>query len=100
VTALEALPSQVAGLTARTAAVESQIVQLRGEMHVEFSAVRREMHDGFVAVTTELGGQILRLDRKVDGLNRKIDESSSQSRALFEEVIDRLKAISEGRTSP
>jgi vacuolar-type H+-ATPase subunit H len=63
--ALEELP-------ARMAAVESQIVQLRTEMHSEFSAVRKEMRE----------------------LN---SETRAEMRMLHEEVLDGFAKIGEGR---
>ena len=43
---MEAVEGRLGARDARLGTVESQIVQLRTEMRVEFSAVRREM-DGF-----------------------------------------------------
>jgi len=63
VTAVEQLPERVAAL-------ESQIVQLRGEMRSEFSAVRQEMRDLFA-------------------------ESGRHARVLHEDVITRIAAIRE-----
>ena len=74
--ALEELP-------ARMAAVESQIVQLRTEMHSEFSAVRQEI--GQLGTT-------LRQDMRA--LN---EETRAQMRTLHEEVLDRIAKIGEGR---
>ena len=65
VTALEELP-------ARMSALETQIVQLRGEMKGEFSAARKEMGE----------------------LN---DRTLVQMRVLHEEVIDRIGKLDEGR---
>jgi hypothetical protein len=63
VKAVEQLPERVAAL-------ESQIVQLRGEMRSEFSAVRQEMRDLFA-------------------------ESERHARVLHEDVITRIAAIHE-----
>ena len=54
VSALATIPSQVADLAARTAAVESQVLQLRSEMRVEFSALRGWTGEEFAAVREEL----------------------------------------------
>jgi hypothetical protein len=43
VSALEKLPEQVAALTTRVEAVQSQVLQLRDEMHDGFSAIREQM---------------------------------------------------------
>jgi predicted nucleic acid-binding Zn-ribbon protein len=127
---LAQIPARMDVLASRIDSLESQFVQFRESVGVEFSAVRQEMRHGFVAVTTALGSQIFRLeqrldgidrrfdgidqkfegidrrfeaidqrfaavDQRFDGLERKIDQSSGQSRALFEEIISRLKTISE-----
>jgi predicted nucleic acid-binding Zn-ribbon protein len=63
VKAVEQLPERVAAL-------ESQIVQLRGEIRSEFSAVRQEMRDLFA-------------------------ESERHARVLHEDVITRIAAIRE-----
>ncbi|MEQ1575128.1 MAG: hypothetical protein ABL993_12880 [Vicinamibacterales bacterium] len=96
---LDTLPAEVAALGERVGSVETQISQLRGEMRMEFSAVRQEMHDlrhemreGFISITTELGQQIV--------------ETASQSRMMFEEALssnaiiaERLAGLLESRTS-
>ena len=51
---LEENMNQLAHVPARLTAIESQILQLQGEMHSEFSAVRAEMRSGFSAVRTEM----------------------------------------------
>ena len=66
---LEALPDRVSAL-------ELQIVQLRGEMREQFSAVRREF-----------GEQIKAGD----------EETRRYMRVLHEEVLSRLAMIEEGR---
>jgi hypothetical protein len=68
-------------LPARMSAVESQIVQLRSEMHGEFSAVRQEMRD--------LGGT---LRQEMRALN---EETKAQMLVLHEEVLDRISRTGE-----
>jgi hypothetical protein len=51
---LQTLPAQVAVLGERVGSVETQIVQLRGEMRVEFSDVRTEMRTEFADVRSEM----------------------------------------------
>ena len=51
---LQTLPAEVAVLGERVGSVETQIVQLRGEMRVEFSDVRTEMRTEFAAVRSEM----------------------------------------------
>lgn len=95
------LDGRVAALDGRVQSVETQIVQLRDEMHVECSAVRQEMQagfastkaelraemrDGFVSITTELGQQIL--------------GTANQSRAMFEKVLTRLAVTGKRRAAP
>ncbi len=67
---LTSVEGRLTSVEGRLSVVESQIVQLRGEMQ-----------DGFLALRTEL--------------SKKIDDTWNQTRALFEEVIGRLKTISE-----
>ena len=51
---LQTLPAEVAVLGERVGSVETQIVQLRGEMRVEFSNVRTEMRTEFATVRDEM----------------------------------------------
>lgn len=74
--ALETLP-------ARVTAVELQVVQLRNEMRVEFSAVRQEMSVMAAGLREEI--------RAGD------EETRRYMRVLHEEVIGRLATIQEGR---
>ena len=62
-------------LPARMDAVESQILQLRGEMRVEFSAIRE----------------------RFDSIDRRFDETNRSMRVLHEDVIARISLIREGR---
>ena len=62
-------------LPARMDALESQIVQLRGEMRDGFSAIRE---------------QLARHDQRFDETNR-------QMRVLHEEVLHRISLLQEGR---
>ena len=75
---VEILEQKVEGLQklpARMDAVESQILQLRGEMHVEFSAIRE----------------------RFDSIDRQFDETNRSMRVLHEDVIARISLIREGR---
>ena len=54
VSGLATIPSEVSDLAARTATVESQVLQLRSEMRVEFSALRGWTGEEFAAVREEL----------------------------------------------
>ena len=75
---LEALP-------ARVTAVELQLVQLRGEMHVEFSAIRAEMTARVDALRDQLRDEV----RSGDAETRRY------MRVLHEEVIARIATIPE-----
>jgi hypothetical protein len=89
-TALEELP-------ARVEALESQIVQLRGEMHGEFAALRMDMRAGDEetrrVLREELGGEIKAMGDRVEAA---IQEARDHSRVMFEEVIERIARIGGG----
>ena len=110
------LRERVTGLKGRASALESQIVQLRGEMRNEFSAVRLEMTDmrvelkGDIAslrqelsdVRTELKGDVATVRQDLTGLVTSLvtetrDSLSSQMRMLHEDLISRIALIAEGR---
>ena len=61
-------------LPARMDAVESQILQLRGEMR-----------DGFSAI-----------DRRFAGLDQRFDETNRHMRVLHEEVLRRISLLKNG----
>ena len=84
---LETLPKRMDAFEARLGLVEGQIVQLRVEMHAEFSAVRKEMKAGHEALRTGLRAEIREGD----------EETRTLMRALHEDVIDRIKLLGEGR---
>ena len=92
-TALERLP-------ARVEALESQIVQLRGELHGEFAATRTEMRAEIGQLRDEIGqvrdnlvGEIKAMG---DRFEAAIQEARNHSRVMFEEVIERIGRIGEG----
>ena len=58
-------------LPTRMAAVESQILQLREEMHVEFSAIR-------------------------NGMDQRFEETRRHMQVLHEELVTRISLIREG----
>ena len=105
---LQSLPERVAG-------VESQILQLRGEMHGEFSAIRGEMHSEFSAVRDEMHSEfsavrdelrtglrshaerLEKLESAMVALRQDNEETRSQARMLHEEVLARLALLQEGR---
>ena len=67
--------------------VESQIVQLRTEMHDEFSAVREEIRTAGEEVKRELREEIRAGD----------EETRRLMRVLHEDVIGRFALLTEGR---
>ena len=72
VTILEQRVEDLASLTARVTGVELQILQLRDEMRMEFSAVRQEIREGF-------------------------HETRRYMRVLHEDVIARIAALGDAR---
>jgi vacuolar-type H+-ATPase subunit H len=95
---LPELPATVADLGIRVAAVEAQIVQLRGEMRVEFSAARSEMSEDFAAARDDM---LTGLANVTSELRQEIRESAAESRRhsqmLFEDVLGRIAALGERR---
>ena len=84
------LPEEVRGLKVRVGAVESQIVQLRTDMNVEFSAVRGEMagmkdelREDIAALGRETAGHVLGLHRGLDDIRGEIQRSTQK-------VLDKL----------
>jgi len=75
---LEENMEQLRDVPVRLSAVESQIVQLRAEMHTGFSALR---------------GQNDETRREMTRLN---DETNAHLRVLHEEVISRIALLQEG----
>jgi len=85
VTRLEELPIRMDRL-------ESQIVQLRTEMHDEFSAVRRDM--GELATRREMREEFAAIRHEI----RTGDEETRHfMRMLFEDYIQRMKTPDEGK---
>lgn len=80
-------------LPARMDAVESQILQLRGEMRDGFSAIDKR----FEAVDKHFGA----VDARLDDLKKQIKEGDEETkrymRVLHEEVLSRIATLQEGR---
>jgi hypothetical protein len=73
----------------RVGALESQILQLRSEMH-----------DGFSAILLRLDGHDQRfvgVDQRFDQIDVRFEETHRFMRVLHEEIISRLSLIEEGR---
>ena len=91
--ALLELPNRVASLDAHVASLDVQFAQFRIEVRDEFSAVRQEMH----SLGETLRGEI---KASAEGLRDEIRAGDDETRrymcVLHEEVIARIKVISEG----
>ena len=83
VDALQTLPDRVTSL-------ETQILQLRGETRVEFSAIR-EQFEQTQQQMRELHAEVL------TRLHEGDEESRRQMRILHEEVLTRISLLQEGR---
>jgi hypothetical protein len=80
---LEHLPERIDGLAWQT-------VQLRTEMHDEFSALRNEMHDELSALRTAMRDEFSAVRVEIRAGD---EETRRYMRVLHEEVIGRLAAI-------
>jgi hypothetical protein len=74
------------GLPDRVTAMELQIVQLRGEVREQFSAVRQEFRDELRTVEHSLRAEIQAGD----------EETRRYMRVLHEEVLSRIATIHDG----
>jgi hypothetical protein len=88
----EDVPARLVALDNRVAAVESQIVQLRGDMQSEFSAVRTEMRTVEGNLRTEMRSVEENLRTEMRALN---EETRTEMRVLHEDVISRLALLKE-----
>ena len=90
---LESLPDGVA-------AVESQILQLRSELKVEFSAIRQHL-DHHDERFNQVDRRFDQVDQRFDQLENHIregdEETRHQMRILHEEVINRIALLQEHR---
>jgi len=90
VNVLETLPARVDALT-------DQIVQLRDEMHAEFSALRAEMRAGDEATRDLLRAEIQTGDEATRQLMRDlIQETRTHMLVLHEDLVERIKRLGEG----
>jgi len=117
---LEKKVEDLASLPARVAGVELQIVQLRDEMRLGFSAVRREMaglredllntirqgddavrgelHAEMHELRGELRGEMQRLREELRAEIREGDQETRRyMRVLHEDVIARIAALGDAR---
>jgi hypothetical protein len=107
---LEKTVEELRLLPDRVAAVESQILQLRGEMHDGFSAIllRLDGHDQrFVEVDQrfdridrrldQVDQRFVEVDQRFDRLDASLEETRNQARVLHEEVLSRISLLQEGR---
>lgn len=102
---LETVPARMArvesrleGVEVRVSSVASQIVQLRDEMHVEFSTLRTEVRAGDEAVRTDLRAEMIARFAQTHDLIREGDEETRRYMCmLHEDVIAKISTIGEGR---
>jgi hypothetical protein len=112
---IEILERKVEGLEllpARMTALESQILQLRDDMRVEFSATRQELTAAVDGVRLEirtvdqdirremhslLGEVVARLELRISSGD---EETRRYMRVLHEDFIERISRIQEGPPSP
>jgi len=78
------------GLPDRVTSLELQISQFRGEVRVEFSALREEIRTQLDEVRGELRGEIRAGD----------EETRRQMRVLHEDVISRIALLGEQFNGP
>jgi hypothetical protein len=69
-------------------AVEAQILQLRGEMRDEFSAIRER----FERIDQRFEG----MDRQFQTIDGRFEETHRFMRVLHEEVLTRISLLQEG----
>ena len=88
------------GLPDRMTALESQFLQLRDEIHVEFSACRKEMHAGDGELRKEMHAGDAEVRKEMQETRRVIREDIGAfvhtMRVLHEEVISRIRIMGEG----
>jgi hypothetical protein len=89
---LEENMKQLEEVPARVTALESQIVQLRTEMHHEFSAVRTEMRTEFSAVRAEMHSEFSAVRGE---MRSEFSVVRAEMRVLHEEVMSRLALLQE-----
>ena len=106
---LEKKVEDLASLPARVAGVELQIVQLRDEMRLGFSAVRQEIRQGDDRVREDLRAEMRELrgelrsemQRLREELRADIREGDQETRrymrVLHEDVIARIAALGNAR---
>jgi len=111
---LERQMGTLEGLPDRVTALESQVLQLRDEMHAEFSALRVEIRGGDEETRQVLRTEIRVLDGQLREEIRAGDEETRRQlreeirggdeetrrymRVLHEDVISRIALLDEHRT--
>ena len=81
-------------LPARVAGVELQVLQLREEMQVAFSALRSELHEEVGGLRGEMHGIRDDLREETRAGNQATRDSM---RALYEDALTRMATIGEGK---
>jgi cell division protein FtsB len=101
VTNLEQKVEKLDGLPDRVTALEVQISEFRAEVRAEFSATRTELRQEMRALNDETRAEMRALtDETRAEMHVLTDETRAEMRALFENAIDRIAVISEGRKKP
>ena len=94
---LRDLPDRTAKLEARMGAVETQIVQLRTEMHDEFSAIRSEFKADLASLEIRTAEHFVGLR---DGLRQDIAGMGRDLAGLFLESRRQTQVLIEGLITP
>jgi hypothetical protein len=94
---LENTASHFASLPARVGAVERELAEFRAEVRIEFAAVRAEMRVGDETLRAEVraGDEMLRSDLRAE-IRQGDEETRRYMRVLYEDLVDRIKTMSEG----
>lgn len=97
VDALEVTVSGLATLPSRVSAVERELAELRAEVRIEFAAVRAEMRAGDEMLQAEVraGDEMLRSELRAE-IRQGDEETRRYMRVLYEDLVDRIKTMSEG----
>ena len=94
---LENTASHLASLPARVGAVERELAEFRAEVRLEFAAVRAEMRAGDELLRYELRAEMRSGHGTLRGEIREGDEETRRyMRVLYEDLVERIKTMSEG----
>ena len=88
----------------RVDALETQIIDLRGDMSARFTSLHTEMNDRFAAMQTQLDSRfdaveqvLISLQSQIVGTHQEMlrlhDDTMRHMRVLHEDVIERISRI-------